>query len=213
MTLRGALPPEGELYDGREDTLLRVLAPVDGAADATFRRLRGRPWADAAAAVLSNVSDYGYVWIGVALWKARRPGAARRRAVLELAGAGITSYAVNKGVKLLVGRSRPTGAPAGAAGGSSHVAVRTPSSSSFPSGHTLAAFCTAVVLTEGKAQTAGALTLATAVAASRVHLGAHYASDVLGGALMGSAAGLLVRRALHSHLQENELSQAHLPVE
>ena len=35
------------------------------------------------------------------------------------------------------------------------VTVRTPTSSSFPSGHTLAAFCTAFVLAESPSETAG----------------------------------------------------------
>lgn len=168
----------------------RLLGSIDEVGEATVGRLRGRPWADTGAAVLSNLADYGYVWVALALWKARRPGPARRRAVLALAGAGLTSYSVNKVTKRLVGRTRPAGATAGPPG------VRRPTSSSFPSGHTLAAFCTALVLTEGTAQTAGALGFAAAVAASRVHLRAHHASDVVGGAVIGTGAGLLVRHLL-----------------
>lgn len=174
-----------------DDAVGKLLAAVDGAGDAALGRFRGRPWADMGAAVLSNLSDYGYVWVALALWKARRRGPARRRAIRALAGAGVTSYSVNKLAKAVVGRGRPDGATAGAAG---QLAVRSPSSSSFPSGHTLAAFCTAVVLTEGPAETAAALGFAGAVAASRVHLRAHHASDVVGGAVIGTVAGLVVRR-------------------
>ena len=71
--------------------------------------------------------------------------------------------------------------------------VRTPSSSSFPSGHTLAAFCTAVVLPETGAGTVACVGFAAAVAASRVHLRAHHATDVLGGAAIGSVLGLGLR--------------------
>jgi undecaprenyl-diphosphatase len=73
------------------------------------------------------------------------------------------------------------------------VAVRAPTSSSFPSGHTLAAFCTAFVLAESDAQTAANVGFATAVAASRVHLRAHHPSDVVGGAVIGSVLGLGLR--------------------
>lgn len=177
-------------------TVARLLASLDDAGDAAFGRLRGRPWADAAAAAVSNLSDYGYIWVAAALWKARRPGPGRRRAVAELAGAGITSYAVNRAAKLLVGRGRPEGASAGGAG----LVVRRPTSSSFPSGHTLAAFCTALVLTESPAATTSALTFAGLVAASRVHLRAHHASDVLGGAVIGVAAGAMVRRVIESFM-------------
>lgn len=183
----------------RDETVLRLLAVVDEAGDTTLDRFRGKPWADTGAAVLSNVSDYGYVWVALALWKARRPGPARRRAVQALAGAGVTSYCVNKIAKAVVGRGRPEGAAAGAGG---QLAVRSPSSSSFPSGHTLAAFCTAVVLTEGPAETVGALVFATAVAASRVHLRAHHASDVVGGAVIGTVAGVAVRRLVRRRAAE-----------
>jgi membrane-associated phospholipid phosphatase len=71
--------------------------------------------------------------------------------------------------------------------------VRTPSSSSFPSGHTLAAFCTAYVLSESQVETATYVGFAGAVAASRVHLRAHHPSDVLGGAAIGAVLGLLLR--------------------
>jgi len=72
-------------------------------------------------------------------------------------------------------------------------AVRAPSSSSFPSGHTLAAFCTAFILADTDAGTAANVGFATAVAASRVHLRAHHPTDVLGGAAIGSVLGLGLR--------------------
>ena len=71
--------------------------------------------------------------------------------------------------------------------------VRNPSSSSFPSGHTLAAFCTAFVLADSDAQTAANVGFAAAVAASRVHLRAHHPTDVIGGAAIGSVLGLGLR--------------------
>ena len=71
--------------------------------------------------------------------------------------------------------------------------MRTPTSSSFPSGHTLAAFCTAFVLADSDAGTAANVGFATAVAASRVHLRAHHPTDVIGGAVIGSVLGLGLR--------------------
>ena len=71
--------------------------------------------------------------------------------------------------------------------------MRTPSSSSFPSGHTLAAFCTAFVVANSDAETVANVSFATAVAASRVHLRAHHPTDVLGGAAIGSVLGLGLR--------------------
>jgi undecaprenyl-diphosphatase len=158
---------------------------LDQAIDAAFEPLRGRPEVDRAAAVLSNLADYGFVWVALALFKARRRGPGRRRAVLALAAAGFSSLFVNRAVKAAVARERPE----------DHldVAVRAPSSSSFPSGHTLAAFCTAFVLAESDAQTIVNVGFASAVAASRVHLRAHHPSDVVGGAAIGSVLGLGLR--------------------
>ena len=158
---------------------------LDQAIDAAFEPLRGRPEMDRAAVVLSNLADYGFVWVALALLKARRRGPGRRRAVVALAAAGFSSLFVNRAVKATVARERPE----------DHldVAVRAPTSSSFPSGHTLAAFCTAFVLAESDAQTAVNVGFATAVAASRVHLRAHHPSDVVGGAVIGSVLGLGLR--------------------
>jgi undecaprenyl-diphosphatase len=183
---------------GSGDTgLAQFLTLIDNAGEASLGRLRGQAWADTTAAVVSNLADYGYVWVALALWKARRAGRARRQAIVALAGAGVTSFCVNKLAKQLVDRGRPDGATTPT--GNGRVVVRRPTSSSFPSGHTLAAFCTAMVLTEGTAETAAALGFAVVVAASRVHLRAHHASDVVGGAVIGTVAGLAVRRLLGRH--------------
>ena len=158
---------------------------IDEAVEAAFEPLRGNPQADRAAAVLSNLADYGLIWVVLAGVKARRRGADRRRAVVALAAAGFSSLIVSRVVKDAIARERPD----------EHLVmtVRTPSSSSFPSGHTLAAFCTAFVLADTDAQTVANVGFAAAVAASRVHLRAHHPSDVIGGAAIGSVLGLGLR--------------------
>ena len=161
------------------------MSSLDEAVDAAFEPLRGRPGADRAAAVVSNLADYGLIWVALAGVKALRRGPDRRRAVVALAAAGFSSLVVSRVVKAAVERQRPD----------DHLdaGVRTPSSSSFPSGHTLAAFCTAFVLADSDAQTVANVGFATAVAASRVHLRAHHATDVAGGAVIGSVLGLGLR--------------------
>jgi undecaprenyl-diphosphatase len=78
------------------------------------------------------------------------------------------------------------------------VPVREPTSSSFPSGHTLAAFCAVSVMSQRGDRAGNALlfTSASLVGLSRLHLRAHHASDVLGGAAIGVALGLVGRRFL-----------------
>lgn len=68
-----------------------------------------------------------------------------------------------------------------------------PTDWSFPSGHSAVCFCGASVLAvlyRGK----GAWTYAVAavIAFSRLYLGVHYLTDVLAGAAIGSAIGVLV---------------------
>lgn len=161
------------------------MSSVDDAVDAAFEPLRGRPGIDRAATMVSNLSDYGFIWVLLATLKARRRGPDRRRAVVALGAAGFSSLIVSRVVKRAVERQRPDDHLA--------AAVRTPSSSSFPSGHTLAAFCTAFVLGDSDAGTAANVAFAAAVAASRVHLRAHHPTDVIGGAAIGSVLGLGLR--------------------
>ena len=75
-------------------------------------------------------------------------------------------------------------------------AVGEPRTSSFPSGHTLAAFTAATVLSRpgDRAGNAFLYTAAGLVGISRIHLRAHHASDVVGGVVIGTALGLVVKR-------------------
>lgn len=161
------------------------LNTIDEAVNAAFEPLRGNAQVDRAAALLSNLADYGLIWVALAAYKARRRGPDRRRAIVALATAGFSSLVVNRVVKDAIARERPD----------DHLeaTVRTPSSSSFPSGHTLAAFCTAFILADSDAQAAANVGFAAAVAASRVHLRAHHPTDVIGGAAIGSVLGLGLR--------------------
>jgi undecaprenyl-diphosphatase len=161
------------------------MSTFDERVDEAFAPWRGRPGFDRAASVISNLADYGFVWVLLAGLKGRRSGPDRRRAVVALGAAGLSSLVVSRAAKAAVERQRPDDQV--------DALVRNPTSSSFPSGHTLAAFCTAVVLPESNAGTIACVGFAGAVAASRVHLRAHHATDVLGGAAIGSVLGLGLR--------------------
>jgi undecaprenyl-diphosphatase len=165
------------------------MASFDETVDAAFEPLRGRPGPDRLAAAVSNLADYGFIWVLLATWKGRRSGPRRRRAVCALGAAGVSSLVVSRLAKAAVERQRPEE--------QLQAMVRTPRSSSFPSGHTLAAFCTAVALADVPAETAAYTGFAGAVAASRVHLRAHHPSDVVGGAALGAVLGLVLRPAIN----------------
>jgi undecaprenyl-diphosphatase len=175
------MPREGETVTRLDESMARLDDTVDG----VFEPWRGRPQVDRTAALVSNLADYGFVWVVLAALKGFRPGPGRRRAVVSLGTAGVSSLVVVRAAKSVVERQRPEEQLA--------VRVRTPTSNSFPSGHTLAAFATAVVLPDSTPETAAYVGFAGAVAASRVHLRAHHPSDVVGGAAIGTVLGLLLR--------------------
>ena len=155
-------------------------------ADATATRSRAL---DAIAGAVSILADHGFVVAVLVGIDTLRHRSHLRRNVVRLATVGISVLIVNVTVKLVVNRSRPEGASAGPA------LVRTPTSSSFPSGHTLAATAAALALPAAPAGQISALAGATLVGWSRVRLGAHHRSDVVGGLAIGALLGTVLRRA------------------
>ncbi len=196
--------PDGNTSDGAgpgatgpvPSGFVGLVRTLDDRVDAWFEPVRGTPAFDGAAKVITGLGDHGLMWAATTVWRARHSGPERARAVRALTIAGVESSLVNAGIKAVVGRARPDQTSLTVSAGG--VPVRTPTSSSFPSGHTLAAFCAATVMSQ-RGDAAGNTLLftgASLVGLSRLHLRAHHASDVVGGALIGSALGLLGRRML-----------------
>ncbi|MDR6970956.1 phosphatase PAP2 family protein [Leifsonia shinshuensis] len=140
---------------------------------------------------LTRAANHGKLWFAVAavLVALGRPRAAAR----GLASLGLASLVANLVGKRLVGGERPalTSIPV------SRRLQRTPTSPSFPSGHTAsaAAFATGVAL-EWPAAGAALAPLAAGVGYSRLHTGAHWLSDVAGGAAIGAGAALALKAAV-----------------
>jgi len=137
------------------------------------------PVTERAAARFSRIGEHGGVWlaIGIAGQALDRP----RRGVWRRATATVAAASVlNSAVKLLVRRRRPVldGLPA---------LTGTPTRLSFPSAHASTSFAGAWCFAHLGLPAAPLYALAGALAASRVYLGVHYPSDVLAGALLGSA--------------------------
>jgi membrane-associated phospholipid phosphatase len=153
------------------------------------------PALDRAMARLSHAADYSRLSLASAAVLAATGGRrGRRAAALGLASVGVAATVVNLAVKPLGRRRRPDRA-AEQVPVARH--VRMPSSTSFPSGHSAAAFAFATGV--GQALPAAAIPLrglAALVAYSRVHTGVHYPGDVVGGALLGTGLAQVTTHAL-----------------
>jgi membrane-associated phospholipid phosphatase len=186
--------------DGGRAGVAQMLQETRDADAAVYRALAGvpMPGLDRPMRQLSQLADRSVLWFGIAGVMALFPGRPRRAAVSGAAAIGIASATVNLGAKHLLRRPRPD--PVAAVLPPDRRG-RMPLSSSFPSGHAATAFAFATsVSSELPWFSLPMFGLATAVAYSRVHTGAHYPVDVVAGAAVGatsaSAAARLTRRLM-----------------
>ena len=120
----------------------------------------------------------------------------------EMAASGATAFVLAQGMKIIINRSRPI--------------VKYPfidaydrslTQHSFPSGHTTAAFNTATTLSlEFKKWyiVVPAYLWAATVGYSRLHLGVHYPSDVLAGAITGAGSAYLTHKIYNWYLHKKQ---------
>ena len=140
-----------------------------------------------AVARFSRLGEHAGVWLAIGV-TGSLVGAdpARRerwwRATATVAG----TYALNTAVKLLVRRRRPElpGLPP---------LARTATRLSFPSAHASTSFAGALAYSRLGAPRLPLYALAVKLSLSRVYLGVHYPSDVLAGALLGTAVAQATR--------------------
>lgn len=139
--------------------------------------------------VVTNTTDLGSLY-AVTGATAVLAAIGRRDEALDVAAVGGLAWTVGQAAKGLVRRARPYEADG------VRRLVRPPTGSSFPSGHAAVAAAVAEVLAD-RARPGRAWplrVLAVYVAATRVDVGVHYPSDVIGGAGMGVALAGTWRR-------------------
>ena len=147
----------------------------------------GNPRAERTVAGFSRLGEHGGVWlaIGAIGYALDRPRASRwARALGIVAG----TYALNTALKLAIRRRRPElpGLPP---------LTGTPTRLSFPSAHASTSFAAAGVYSQLGLPARWLYALAAGMSASRLYLGVHYPSDILGGAALGIAVGRCASRA------------------
>jgi undecaprenyl-diphosphatase len=144
-------------------------------------------WLDPVFIGLSVIGYFGLVWIALAAPVAYLAKKNVAFSVALTAACVWTADLLALGLKTAIGRARPfeaiprmdplIGATVG---------------QSMPSGHAATSFAGAVILTYLLPRGAPLFfLLAAAIAFSRVYVGVHFMSDVLVGALLGAAVGLL----------------------
>jgi undecaprenyl-diphosphatase len=165
-----------------------VLAAIGDADQALLRFLRTRGHSEPVETVMKALGlagDHGAVWAGIGgiggLIDQRR-----RARWLVAGGSGPAAIVLNYAVKRTIRRERPLI--------EEHPPLaRAPSKLSFPSAHATSSTAAATAL--GRVQPRARLplfALAAAICVGRPYLGMHYPSDVLAGAVLGTAIGLLV---------------------
>lgn len=140
---------------------------------------------DALMPALSWTCNHGEIWIVLAavLLAVKRC----RRQGLAVGCALVTDLVLcNLILKPLVNRARPFAVHPVA------LLIPPPGDASFPSGHTAASFAAVLALkASGSPLWKPALAVAVVMAFSRLYLYVHWPSDVLGGVIVGAAAGYM----------------------
>lgn len=173
------MPPESE----------GLIARFDAEVDGWFDQVRHNGVVNRVFYVASEMGDWSKLWhlVGAVRILIDRDDLAN---VLGISAAlGAESLIVNQGIKRLFRRQRPT----------AHFErphhLRQPSTSSFPSGHASSATVAAILLIDAEPKLAPVwVALAATVAASRIHVKIHHASDVVGGVAVGLVLGAVARR-------------------
>ena len=143
------------------------------------------PIGDVVVPLITRLGDAGIIWIILTVLLLIIPKT-RKTGVIMMAALLVDVLLCNVFIKNLVARTRPFDVNTAV-----QLLVAKPRDYSFPSGHTSASFAAACALVRTLPQKWGTvcMILAGVIALSRLYVGVHYPSDVLGGMVVGIFAG------------------------
>ncbi|HEX3292539.1 MAG TPA: phosphatase PAP2 family protein [Solirubrobacterales bacterium] len=161
-----------------------MLARLDNRLLYAMRTRFHGPAAEAVGKALGRMGSWGSVWLAIGILMAFIDS--ENGEDWLIAGIlGPIAIGLNYVIKVIVRRPRPVLEGLPPLGGA-------PSALSFPSAHATSSFACATAMTRIAPEAAILFVLAAAIGISRPYLGMHYPSDVLVGALLGIALGLVV---------------------
>lgn len=176
--------------------LIDILA-TDTTVTAQINSFSGHiPALDLAVSWLSGAGPYVMVGLIVTKWWAgKETRDVQRHLAIRSGLATSLGIVLNQLILLFVHRGRPYDS------GITHLIIAPSSDPSFPSDHATVAFAIAVtLLLQRDKWWSSFLLLAILVSISRVYIGTHFISDVVGGALIGVfAAGVIAKYYPPSH--------------
>lgn len=172
------------------------MSSFDDSADRTLEPLRTNRVSKAVFGFASTIGDFSILWHIIGFTRAIGSVERFHQALALSITLGVESLIVNQGLKRLFRRERPT------TSGDHRFEVRTPSTSSFPSGHASSATVAAIILTSFTGMPSAIVWVCAAaiVALSRVIVRIHHASDIVGGIVTGAILGAAALPIVHSVL-------------
>ncbi|MCY4258379.1 MAG: phosphatase PAP2 family protein [bacterium] len=174
------------------DQMEAAIAAFDQRTEQIFAKLRGNPIADRLFYSASEAANFSLLW-HVLTWATATSPRKRRNALRVSTALLVEAALVNGPIKAAFNRSRPI------AEHEHPHQLRQPLTSSFPSGHASAAAVATVLLAETQKRSWPLRVIATIVAASRVHVRIHHASDVAVGVCVGIVIAKQIKRLWPIH--------------